>query len=203
MDSSPKQQNKFHYSSQLESAMRQLFGLRGKWGKSAEYFSEPKYIREALKDAIAKIRKLLDNIITADDQLLLITNSTLDTLEREIKKLEFDSNNELEIIAHLLSLVADLLGLNGFDGKVNRHVIYYQTLEQIQIDDAKRHKGDYDFGKPEYPKFLRKREEIMIMLHEQGLSVEKIAIIMKLSSNNVRDVLVRAGLMKRISKSET
>ena len=182
--------------------MRQLAGPRSGWYQTAGCFDHPEFIRRALRKAVAKVKKHLDNVLTADDSLLLIANSTLDRLEGEIENLQRDSYSELEIIAHLLSLIADLLGLDGFEGKSNRQVIYYQTLEQIQNDDAKRHRGDYAFGMPEYPKFLEKRAEIIAMLFRQDLPIAQIAIIMKLSDRSVRDALVKAGLITRRSGSK-
>jgi len=185
---------RYHYCMDLVVALQNLFGFGKKWDNMAAAFENDKNVREALYDAIGKIQKRLDDILTADDRLRLTTSLTLDRLKKEIHDFSDGSNNELEIIAQFLLLVTYLLGFDWFRGEPNREVIYYQTAEQEAFDDAQRHPNDfYPEGKLEF----QKRLEIACSLYDQKLRIVQIARIMRLSQPLIKDILVRAGRIQR------
>ena len=184
--------NRYHYSAKLEWALLELLGEKSKWSGMAVTFQDVSKVREALLQATKKIRSHLEQIITADDRLLLTTAITLNSIEEEVGNLTEESNNELEIIADLLHLIAHLLGYDWLTGETNRQVVYFQTAEQECIDDMKRHPNQIH-GKLEY----EKRLEIAMNLYDQKLRVAQIARIMKLSEHVVKDMLVRAGKITR------
>ena len=157
----------------------------------AATFKDVSKVREALLQATKKIRSHLEQIITADDRLLLTTSITLNSIEEEIRNLTEESNNELEIIADLLHLIAHLLGYDWNMGETNRQVVHFQTAEQERIDDMKRHPNQIQGLEHE------KRLEIAMNLYDQKLRVAQIARIMKLSEHVVKDMLVRAGKITR------
>lgn len=190
--------DRYHYSMELEMALLDLFGEKSKWAGLAGGFSNVALVREGLKSAIDRIRNRIEQIVTTDDRLLLTTSSCLDSLEREIKGLKEDSNNELEIIAHMLNLVAHLLGYDWLMGEPNRHIIYYQTTEQEELDDRKRHSGEGPVGKLEF----EKRLEIITNLYDQKMRVSQIARIMRLSEPMVKNILVRAGKVERKAQTK-
>jgi hypothetical protein len=128
----------FHDSLELEYALAEFFGHESKWYGTAGAFGDPASVSEALLAATLKIRARLKEIITTDDRLLLTTTITLDAIEQEAKSLRQDSNNQLELIADLLHLIAVLLGFDWQAGKPNRHIIYFQTADQEWIDDKAR-----------------------------------------------------------------
>lgn len=183
--------NRYHYSAKLEWALLELLGEKSKWSDMAATFKDVSKVREALLQATKKIRSHLEQIITADDRLLLTTSITLNSIEEEIRNLTEESNNELEIIADLLHLIAHLLGYDWNMGETNRQVVYFQTAEQERIDDMKRHPNQIQGLEHE------KRLEIAMNLYDQKLRVAQIARIMKLSEHVVKDMLVRAGKITR------
>ena len=183
--------NRYHYSAKLEWALLELLGEKSKWSGMAVTFQDVSKVREALLQATKKIRSHLEQIITADDRLLLTTSITLNSIEEEIRNLTEESNNELEIIADLLHLIAHLLGYDWNMGETNRQVVHFQTAEQERIDDMKRHPNQIQGLEHE------KRLEIAMNLYDQKLRVAQIARIMKLSEHVVKDMLVRAGKITR------
>jgi hypothetical protein len=190
----------FHYSLELEYALAAFFGHDSKWYGTAGGFHRPARVRSALLAATSKIRARLEDIITADDRLLLTTCLALDAIEREAKELREGSNNQLEIIAHLLHLVANLLGYDWQAGKPNRHLVYFQTADQEWIDDTARYPDTV------YRSFTQlesqKRLEIASSLYDQNLRVAQIARIMRLSEPRVKDLLVRGGRIERKSQTK-
>jgi hypothetical protein len=137
-----KHGDKFHYSLEMEEALLELYGQKSKWGNMAGAFQNVSVVREAIIKATSKIRARLEHLITNDDRLLLTTSITLDRIDREARKLRKDSNNEIDIIANLINLIAHLIGYDWLRGEPNRQVIYYQTLEQQSFDDSMRHPKD-------------------------------------------------------------
>lgn len=190
--------DKFHDSMELEWTLLEFFGHNSSWYGTAGSFNDPKRVREALLASTSRIRARLGEIITMDERLLLITSSALDEIEGEARKLRTNSNNQLEIIAHLLNLIAYLLGYDRQSGKPNRHVVYFQTADQERIDDITRNPGVPHFSSAQFE--LEKRREIVCMLYDQQIRVAQIARIMRSSEPMIRDLLMHAGKMKRKSK---
>lgn len=186
----------FHYCLPLRFPLLELFGSDSKWENSAGGFGNPRCVREALLAAAKKLRARTQQVITADDRLLLITSLALDQLETEAKQLTQTSNNQLEIIAALLTLVAGLLGFDWFLGKPNRHVIYYQTLEQQQLDDRRGHPDHA--GNAAITEFW-KRVEVVARLHDEGFRPPQIARTLLMSEHLVKQLLVRSGRLARNS----
>ncbi len=195
----PTYKEPFHYSLSLESAMRQLCGSKSKWASAAGVFHSPAEVREALEDAVKRIRHVLDDLSTADERLLFTTNGTLDTLVTHIRDYNETSNNEIDIISALIKLVAYLLGHDWNMGKPNRQVAYYQTGEQVALDDA-RH-PEY-IGSKWYDVELEKRREIIVNLHKEGLRAKQISRVMSVPEAQVKNYLVRSGLIARKDNTE-
>ncbi|MBI3324266.1 MAG: hypothetical protein HYZ92_03205 [Candidatus Omnitrophica bacterium] len=193
-------EDRFHYCLVLERALEEFYGERTKWARAAGAFADVGNVREALTEAIDKIRKHLDCILTADERLRLLASLDLDALQRDVRSLSESNYSELEIMSGLLLLVAHLLGYDWYVGKPNRQVIYYQTAEQEALDDFK-------YDSTEYHQDMRsglehkKRVEIASMLHDQQLRVAQIARIMKLPEPVVKDLLVQAGRITRIHQT--
>ena len=187
-----KETDRFHHSLKLEYAMMELFGRNSKWDMTGGLYKNPKHVREALLSATKKIKRHLENIITCDDRLLLLTSLTIESLDSEIKELREDNCNELEIIACFLKLVAYLIGFDWGMGKTNRQVVYYQTLEQEELDEEKRQ--GIEFHK-QFSVEQKKRVEIACMLYKQEVRVPQIARIMRISEPMTKKLLVDAGCL--------
>ena len=190
---------RFHYCLDLESALTQLCGISAERSFSAGLFHDPAQVKRALRTAIKKIRSRLNQITTVDERLRLTTSIALERLEDETRKLSRTSDNELEIIAHLIELIALLLGFDWEMGKPNREVVYFQTFEQQRIDDIKRH--------PDGPNLtgifrLKKQRELICGMYQEGLRVAQISDVMTLSESMVKDTLVRAGLLPRETQTK-
>ena len=192
---STEKSNPYHYSLALEYALLEFYGHKSKWHGRAGSFQNVKYVREALLATVIKIRKRVAEIITVDDRLLTTTNVTIDAIEIEAKALSNERNSLLEIVAHLLHLIAYLLGYDWLKGKPNRHVIYYQTADQKWIDDTAQHPDTMHFASRN--KEDVKRYEIVNTLFEDEFRVAEIARIMRLPVSLVRDMLIHSGKITR------
>jgi hypothetical protein len=179
------QHEHYHYSLALEHAMRELYGSKSRWYQSAGSYSEPKEVREALLAATKCIRARVEDIITIDSRLEDAVGSTLDGLEKEICAIG-KQDNQLDIIARLLMLVAYLLGYGRMTGKPIREVVYFQTAGQARYDDHLAQTEDFRAARALE---VTKRREIAGLLHGQGLSVAQIAHVMKIPGHQVRDYL--------------
>ena len=141
----------FIYCVELELALTELLGSKGKWRGLAGAFKNHLRVRSAILDAIRVIRKRLDSILTADDRLRLTTDCHLDEIKRLAKILKADGGGILPLLANFIHLTAVLLGYDWLSGRPNREVIYYQTLAQQIIDDEGRHpNSNYLMGKLEH-----------------------------------------------------
>jgi hypothetical protein len=179
------QNSPYHYCLALEYAMRELYGPKSRWYQSAGSYQDPKYVREALLAATKRVRGRVDDIITIDSRLEDAVAATLAGLEREIHAIG-KRNNQLDIIAYLLTLVAYLLGYGRITGKPIREVVYFQTAGQTRYDD---HLTDTEGVREARALDVTKRREIAHLLHGQGLRVAQIAHVMKIAEHQVHDYL--------------
>jgi hypothetical protein len=195
-----EQSELYHYSLDLEYTLLELFGKNSKWDGCAGAFQDVAIVRQAILAATFKIRSRIVDIVTADDRLLLITSLALDGIEREAQELRGDGGSLLEITAHLLALVAYLLGYDWQMGKPNRMVIYCQTSDQQWIDDTNYHP---EAKNPSHSRAeFDKRLELVCMLNAQKLRIPQIARIMNLSETNVKNLLVWASKVERMSQTK-
>jgi hypothetical protein len=182
--------NPYHYSLSLELALLEFFGYNSKWHGAAGGFENVSYVRKAILSATKKIRNRGTEIVTVDERLLTTINTTLDAIEGSTKVLSNKQDRLLDIVGHLLHLVAYLLGYDWVKGKPNREVVYFQTASQKWVDDlsqcpetiqsASRNKED------------NKRFELVNALYEEKFRIPEIARIMRLSEPLVRDMLIHS-----------
>ena len=175
-----KKKNPYYYSLTLEHALLELFGFNSKWYGKAGSFQNSKNVREAILAATLRIRKRVNEIITMDNRLLTTTDVTIDAIERSAKALSNDQNNLLNIVGHLLHFIAYLLGYDWLKGNPNRHVIYYQTVDQEWVDDVSKYPDTVSFASRN--KEDNKRYEIVNTLFDDGFRAAEISRIMKLPS---------------------
>lgn len=162
-----------NYSLPLQFAMMDLVGK--KWDGTAGYFTDNRVVARALKEAIRKIRARLDQILTTDDRLRMLCFDQTDALESEIKSFSHGQDNLLEVVAHLLSLVAFLIGFDYHKGVPNRQVIYYQTKDQQEIDNRALLRSSPTLDeKSEYYQLV----EIATLLRDRQFPLVHIAKIM-------------------------
>jgi hypothetical protein len=189
-----QQTGAFHDSMALETALCELYGIRSAWYHSAGTFKDYRKVRSALRAAVRRLRQRICEIVTADDRLLLTAELELDALDRSLRALKSDGAALLDITAHLLHLTAGLLGYDWLAGKPNRHIVFYQTRDQVWIDDKNQ-------GKQHPVDALReeqtKRAEIICKLFKEGIRVPQIAAIMSIPETRVKDILVREQCLKR------
>jgi len=188
---------RFHYCLELEHSLNELFGAGRRWDGAAGAFQDAAMVRKGLLAAANRVQRRLDDILTADDRLRLTTSIEIEALKKEVRQLREGSNNELEVIAHLLSLVGYLLGFDWYLGNPNREVVYFQTAEQQALDDAKRH------PKEPYPLEFEKRVEIAGSLYDEGLRMVQIARIMRLSEYVIKGFLIRTGRVRRKDQTKS
>lgn len=146
--------------------MRNLLGKR--YYGCAGDFVDVKTSKTFMLRALRRIRRTLNEIITCDERLLLTTNISLDRLERNVKATSEKVNNDWVIIANFLNLVSLLLGYDWGDGKVHRHVFFYQTKYQ-ETENYKNQTGrefwdEFPFGD------WRFRFELVYLLNEKKIA---------------------------------
>ena len=184
----------FIYCVELELALTELLGPKGKWRGLAGAFKNHLRVRSAILDAIRVIRKRLDSILTADDRLRLTTDCHLDEIKRLAKILNADAGGILPLLANFIHLTAVLLGYDWLSGRPNREVIYYQTLAQQIIDDEGRHpNSNFLMGKLEH----ECRIAFTIDLRSRGMRVSQIARILNQPESFIKNILVRGGVIDR------
>jgi hypothetical protein len=125
---------RFHYSMDMELADWEFSEIRRRPSGMAGAFTDPKYFRKRVRAIINKIRKRVQEIAGDDEMLRDLLKVDLDLLEGEVKKATESNNNDLELVAKLLRIIAHLLGWAYGDGEFHRTPIYWQTLEQRQFD---------------------------------------------------------------------
>ncbi|MGR3177491.1 MAG: hypothetical protein ACUZ8E_05505 [Candidatus Anammoxibacter sp.] len=190
-----KENNPYHHCLELEMALLEFFGEKSRWVNSAGTFSDVKYVKKAIQSAAKKIRTRLKEIITVDDRLLLTTSSAIEAIERSLKNLDINGNGLLEILAHFINLIANLLGYDWQRGKHNRQILFFQTIKQQMLDDVLRYPHDT------YKRINAvevERVKIVEHLFDHGKRILLISRILNLSETRVKDILVRAGKINRV-----
>ena len=182
----------FSYCLELQDALEELLGPKGKWNGLAGSFHNLLHVRHAVLDASKVIRGRLNNILTADDRLRLTAEVHLDAIERLAKALKPDGVALLALLGNFIHLTALLLGYDWHAGKPNREIIFFQTLDQQLVDDMKRH-PEPPVGKLEW----KRRTMIVKELHSEGLRVSQIARVLNQTEYRIKDILVREGIIKR------
>lgn len=178
---------RFKHNMDFEHALSNLLGQR--YHGSASAFFSARICKKFMLKALRRIRGRLDEIVTTDERLLLTTSITLDRLELNVKATSEKVNNDWSIIANFLNLVSLLLGYDWVDGKVHRHVFFYQNKRQETMDY--KHKvgrafwDEFPFGD------WRIRFEMVYLLRERQLPKNQIARVLGLSEKLVTKILKR------------
>lgn len=173
------------YNLELEYALKIVFG--DKYYNCAALFNDPKYVKDALKEWIKVMRQRLYNLTNYDERLRLTTSLFLDSLDHELIKLP-NNPNVWQIIPILISLINHMAGYD-WDGKVNRHVIYFQDAEQEVFDLKKMGKINRDDYEWNIYKLQLYKIEIAKKLKGDGLNTYKISQILNVSESTVRRFL--------------
>lgn len=196
LDKNERSDATFGYSLALEWALTALYGAKGgrktgRWQGSAGSFQDAGNVRKAIKAACERIRKTLNDSTTADERFLHITGATLNAIEADAKRLGKEGAAAVDCIGHLIKLVAHLVGYDPrSSGKITRHVIYFQTIEQKLADDR-------DVS---YTSQVAAHEHVMKVicrLYKEGDGVPLIARVMNRSELFVKDVLIHNGHLER------
>jgi len=179
---------RFKHNLILEYVMLDLFGSKGRhYHGLAGAFRDTAFCRKTMLKAIRKIGKRLDEIITMDERLRQMTSSILESLEHYIKETSEKVNNDGYIIAKLLDLIVHLLGYDWLDGKIHRHVFFYQNKGQEQLDWRKRQESR------EYYDSLRldtKRRYMLVnFLKRNKIPKHQIARLLGLSIDRTNKIL--------------
>lgn len=178
---------RFKHNLSLEYVMQDLFGQKHYAGM-ARAFNEPTFCKECMLRAIKRIRNRLDDILTLDERLRQTSGTILDKLENDVKEMSEKVNNDWVIITSLLHLIVHLLGYDWLDGRIHRHIIFYQNKAQEQLDVIKTK------GKREYYDNLRLEEKRRYMLvnflKKNKIPKYQIANLLGISVRRVRKILL-------------
>jgi len=176
---SPKQE-RFHYSVAMEIADQEFFGCDKRPSGMATAFHNPQYFRDRCLAIMGKIGKRINDVASGDEPLRALLLGDLESLRRQIRTVT-KTENDLEIIAGLLGLVAHLLGWERLDRKFHRIPVYFQTNEQRK-DSLNSLAGL--FGSSGLFEAYHQRR-LAIALHEEGLTDERISLVLSLSPKMV------------------
>jgi len=176
---------RFSYNGKLELVMLDFFG-KYYWGM-ARLFRDPKFCKKCMLRLVKRMRKRLNEILTMDERLRQRTNDILESLENHAKQISIEKNNDWDIIADLLHLIAHLLGYDWQDGKIHRQVFYYQDEAQAQLDKK--------IDNPrKYYDSLRSDEKLRYMLvqsmRNRQLPKHQIARLLGISSGRVNKIIL-------------
>jgi len=176
------------YSMRFENAMRNFCGK--KYYGYAGGAINAKTVKEALLEAIKKIRTSLRNATTMDERVALTTGLVLDELAREIQKIGKKNCYEWEMIFTLFELVSYLVGYDWQDGETHRQLIYYQTEEQKAEDERKRDpiKDIEAYANFEY---MNSVLALRCLYRHEKKSIKEIALIAGVSESWIRRRLRR------------
>jgi len=167
--------------------MQDLFG-RKHYDGMAGAFVDPIFCKECMLRAVKRIKNRLDDILTMDERLRQMTGIILDRLEGNVKEMSEEVNNDWAIITHLLDLIAHLLGYDWLDGRVHRHVFFYQDKKQEQLDWKIRK------GTREYYDLLRLEEKrrymLVNLLKKNQIPQYQIAKLLGISVGRVSRILL-------------
>jgi len=87
------------------------------------------YFKKRCRALIKKIKKRINEIITNDEPLREHLLNDLAFLDNEVKNISLKNHTEIEIIAYMFRIIANLLGWDNLEGKFYRTPIYYQTKD--------------------------------------------------------------------------
>ncbi|MCX6601343.1 MAG: hypothetical protein NT025_07255 [bacterium] len=164
----------------LEMALSELFGMKH-WSGTTSLFEYPKHVQSAVAEAISKIEMEVTNRVSTDERLRGVLLHCTDSLKKYSRQLEVSNASQIGVIARLLHIIAYLLGFDHGRGEINRHVIYYQTQEQLERDvDLTKGEG-WKNRAFEYVK----RYEVIKSLQGQGIPRKQIALIVNIPYHRV------------------
>jgi len=164
--------------------MQDLFG-RKSYGGIAGAFCDADFCKKCTLRAIKRIRRRL-SLLFMDERLRQTTSIILDRLQKNLKETSEEVNNDWHIIANLLDLISHLLGYDWLDGRIHRHVFFYQNLGQEQLD------WNYKKGREyfeEWRKEDKRRYMLVNFLRENQIPKYQIANLLRVSVRRVNKIL--------------
>lgn len=177
---------RFKYNLSLEYVMQDLFG-RKHYNGMAGAFRDSKFCKKCMLRAIKRIRSRLDNILTMDERLKQTTGLILNRLETDVKEMSEKVNNDWAIITNLLHLIVHLLGYDWLDGRVHRHIVFFQDKAQEQKDWMEM------LGRREYYDQWRLEDKhrymLVNMLKKNEIPKHQIASLLGISIRSVSKIL--------------
>jgi hypothetical protein len=164
----------------LEFALGELFGIQRRIA-TASLSQYPRHVRKAVAEAVEKIEREVDNRVSTDERLRGTLSYCTRSLKEYTQKLEVNNASQIGVIARLLHIIAYLLGFDHGRGEINRHVIYYQTQEQLERDVDLTKGEEWKNRAFEY----MKRYEVIKSLHDQRIPRKQIALIVNIPYHRV------------------
>jgi len=177
-----KQDNRFHYCPPMEIVEWEFSGHDSRPHGMASAFSNPTYFRRRCRAILKKARRRVNDVVTNDENLRLMLMQDIEALDGECGRISRSNQNDMEIIAGLLTLIAHLLGWAHMDGKFYRTPIYHQSEGQRREDLAKWANLPLAAGLYE----VHKRRQIVKQLLSSGDSHSTVALIMGLTASGVK-----------------
>jgi len=175
---------RFKYNLSLEYVVQDLFG-RESYGGIAGAFCDVDFCKKCMFRVIKRIRRRL-SILFMDERLRRITGIILDRLEENLKETSEEVNNDWDIIANLLDLIVHLLGYDWLDGRIHRHVFFYQNSGQEQLD------WNYEKGRAYFEEWRKEdihRSMIVNFLRKNQIPKYQIANLLRISVRRVNRIL--------------
>ncbi|MBN2122454.1 hypothetical protein JW721_05385 [Candidatus Micrarchaeota archaeon] len=174
----------------FERAIQSVCGEKGVHGLASLYGMKISKRKDALLKWVKKVRMRCIEVTNLDPRLRDRLVSDLEDLEQETQLLGKEEDIEWDLITRLLFICSRLLGYDWMDGKIHRHVLFFQ-------DDVQEWEDIKTEGKiPPYIEVLDKRpliseieESLVIDLHEKGLDIYHITTLLKTKKSRIEKIL--------------
>lgn len=144
-------------------------------------------IKKLLREALDKMRKRVDEIITMDERLREMIFRDLDRLEGDITSI--DKTSKAFLIANFLSIIGRLLGYDWMDGKTYRTPVYFRTKSEEFADYKNANISSYKEMREEENDLALERHRIVKDLKSKGLAENQIARVLNITEYATNQIL--------------
>jgi predicted transcriptional regulator len=179
-------QYRFSYSTDFEIGMRQVLGQRAY--HAPDIAGMPASARKLLLEAVKKLSKRVDEIITMDERLRERLLSEFEELRKHVDKID-KVPNQMPLTGTLFNIISRLLGYDWCDGKVYRTPVYFRTKSQEFKDYRNRYISKWRDLEREEHSLVLVRRRIAANLKKEGMPISQIARVLNMSEYAVGQLI--------------
>lgn len=174
------------YNLELEYALAHMFG--SKYYNWAAMFENVSYTKRVIKDWIKRTQQRMGQLTEYDDRLYKIVSINLDSLNRRLSEYPKELN-EWKIIAALIEIINHLLGYDFRDGKIHRHILFYQDKGQQMKDMLNMGEMKYDELRNSYQITRDSQKMLARTLKSEGKTIFQTSLILNQSPSHIKRLL--------------